>query len=301
MLLLIFPLLLLISLAAWSAPAPIVLDPTYDHDKWNTEPDGHVRQFRAFTSSFDTKADDDGDGTDDAMGVPEWVAYEMRAFEEDCIPTHSRPPWFSDDDLVASGEAPENKSYTYTQEYRSHHPDWFIRGHLAMKQHAARLGENAEGNTHTMLNAVPQRQTFNAGIWLDLEKVTAMWAQRFGRVWIVTGPIFRDGHAIAHMANEPDEFPVAIPEALYKIVIKGTQDIARPDVLAFIYPQVGPTYTLSDWDHTRFLTSVDEIEELTGLDFLTLLDDVVEEELESSIADALWERQPDDHIKSCQN
>lgn len=38
-----------------------------------------------------------------------------------------------------------------------------------MKYHAERISPEAARNTHTMLNAVPQRAEFNSGIWQDLE------------------------------------------------------------------------------------------------------------------------------------
>ena len=87
---------------------PIVLDPSYQHDRFVTEPQDHVRQFRAYTVSFDGDDDNDGDGEGDVWGIPEWVAYEIKrhpgpvpsAFED-------RPrPWMDDDELVEVGACP---------------------------------------------------------------------------------------------------------------------------------------------------------------------------------------------------
>ena len=58
---------------------PIVLDPTYRHDRFDTQPKDIVRQFRAYTTSFDSDDDNNGDGIGDNWGIPEWVAYELRA------------------------------------------------------------------------------------------------------------------------------------------------------------------------------------------------------------------------------
>jgi len=77
-------------------------------------------------------------------------------------------------------------------------------------------------------------------------------------------------------------------DTLFKIVIKDSGVQGRPDVLAFIYPQIGPGYTIKPYNHERFLTSVDEIEQLTGLDFLTTLADDVEKEIEKNVARAIW-------------
>lgn len=279
---------------------PNVLDPSYKHDRWGTSSTGILKDFRAYRSSFDHLDDDDGFGGPDALGVPEWVAYEVKRFAGQCIPTHRRPAtWITDDAVHNAGIMPDDPSYRTTEAFRNSHRAWFARGHLAMKFLAERLGDDAQWNTHTFYNAVPQRQSFNAGIWLDLENLTGAWAQHFGAVWIVTGPIFADRHAYAHL-GEPGEFPVAIPEALFKIVIRESGMPNRPNFLAFIYPQVGPGYSSRPFNHTRFLTTVDEVEQLTGIDFLMSLPNDVEKELESKQAPGLWPAGPVDFVPACQ-
>ncbi len=66
------------SLSALTDLKPIVLDPSYNHDRFDTQPKDIVRQFRAYTTSFDSSDDNDGDGIGDNWGIPEWLAYEMR-------------------------------------------------------------------------------------------------------------------------------------------------------------------------------------------------------------------------------
>ena len=83
---------------------------------------------------------------------------------------------------------------------------------------------------------------------------------------------------------------IAIPDAFFKIVIKESAIPNRPDVLAFIYPQEHPRYTASGpFDHTPFLKTVDEVEQATGLDFLTLLPDEDEAATEAARPEGLWE------------
>ena len=57
---------------------PVVLHPGYRHDRFDTQPKDIVRHFRAFTSSFDSDDDDNGDSRGDRWAIPEWVAYELR-------------------------------------------------------------------------------------------------------------------------------------------------------------------------------------------------------------------------------
>lgn len=287
---------------AIAAQKPIVLDPAYSHDRWETQPRDVVREFRAFTVSFDGADDDDADGTPSLWRVPEWVAYEIKRFEGECIPTGSRPAWFSDDQLVAAGQAARDDSYTESRDFRRRYDDWFVRGHLAMKLIAERLGEDAAWNTHTLLNAVPQRQSFNAGIWLDLEELTGAWANRYDSVWVITGPILVDNYPTTWIGDEADgEAQVAVPEALFKIVVKESADPDSPDVLAFVYPQVGPGYLSAPYDHTRYLTSVEEIETLTGLSFLNVVPEPARQAVVKSSASGLWPVAQSNFVRACRN
>ncbi len=56
---------------------PVVLNPDYKHDRFNTQPKDIARFFRAYTVSFDGADDNNNDGTADKWGIPEWVAYEL--------------------------------------------------------------------------------------------------------------------------------------------------------------------------------------------------------------------------------
>lgn len=216
------------------------------------------------------------------------VAYEIQAINQTCVESGKRPRWKAEKKYVESGIAPEDDSYVYPRAYRSANPDWYVRGHLQMKFIAERISNEAAAETHTFLNAVPQRGKFNSGIWLDMEYITTAWAQEYGKVWVVTGPVYIDGEPSGYI-GEDGEFKVAIPDALYKIVIKEGSEEGKPDVLAFIYPQVSAGYYSKNFDHSRYLTSVDEVEQMTGLDFLTALDDKVEKKIEKQTSKAIWQ------------
>jgi len=280
---------LLLCYPSWAQHArPVVLDPTYNHDRYATRPADIVRHFRAYTTSFDSADDDNGDGIPDTLRVPQWVAYQIKRFEGD-IPPRDRPRWFTDDALAALGIAPDDASYAYSSSFRRQHPDWYVRGHLCMKHHAERLGADAGWNTHTMLNAVPQRAAFNSGIWLDLENRTAEWADSYGSVWIVTGPVFFDGMPENWLGEtENGEMRIAIPDALFKIVVRESGTPNQPDVLAFLYPQEGPGYGRKPYDHRAYMVSLDSVEAVTGLDFLSALPEEDQAEVESSRSAVLW-------------
>ncbi len=288
-------LLLLPAAAGWAESyKPIELDDSYAHDRWGTEPEDVVREFRAYTVSFDGADDDDGDGVPDRWAIPHWVAYEMKRYPEELAKGPERPgTWLTDKELYAEKIAPADASYAFSQKFRREHPEspqlGHDRGHMCMKQHAWRLGASADWNTHTMLNACPQKGELNRGIWLALERRTAEWADAYGAVWIVAGPVVF-GRTPTHWLGEEGEVPVAIPDAFFKIVVREGEGPDAPEVLAFLFPQEGVGYRQSGGsDHTPYLTSVDVLEALTGLDFLTALPDDVEKRIEQVTAPALWQ------------
>jgi endonuclease G len=283
-LLLVFLCAFFCAAPAWAQPQPRTdpLEPTYEHDRWNTQPKDIVRQFRAFTTNFDGPDDDDGDGESDLWGMPEFVSYELRA-GPDLPEFENRPsPWLTDPILFSQGVAPADNSY---------HSSGYSRGHLCMRHHARRLGQNADWNTHTTLNACPQLQDFNGGHWLSLETLCSLWANGFGKVWIICGPIVAADGSRTPQAwiGQTGEKEVVIPEQFFKIVIRESGTPNRPDVMAFIYdhdPALGSSSV--NVDHSGFLHSVRDIEELTGLDFFTSLPEADQDAIEMVPAGEVW-------------
>ena len=154
-----------------------------------------------------------------------------------------------------------------------------------MKSHAARMGAAADRETHTVLNACPQMQRMNGGIWLAIEYLTGRWANEQGAVWIVTGPVFTE--ASRNWIGDPGEVRVAVPDAFFKIVVRDTGQAV--EALAFLVPMYGDAnHARSSGDVRPYLTSIDAIEALSGLDFLSALPDAKEAVLEREIATQLW-------------
>ena len=227
----------------------------------------YLHEDLAYTSCFDGPDDDDGDGKPDFLGIPEWVSQEIIGKRVKGESSRRPSKWFLPTALRGAAYAPTDDSYRYAVRPE---PDWFDRGHLAQKYLAEKLGPEAAWNTHNLVNAVPQRHSFNAGIWLDLECRTGAWAnQDLNRpVWVIAGPIFVGGRArVQQWLGERNELPVAIPDALFKVVIRVDQQ-GKLRTLSFIYPQQDPSYAKrSTWNHAAKLVSLKRVEDLTGLRF----------------------------------
>ena len=117
----------------------------------------------------------------------------------------------------------------------------------------------------------------NNKAWQSIEKwETDTAVQRYGNVWVITGPIF--DNAVERLSSS---LQVEIPDAFYKIVV-APEGAARdtPLLYAFIVPQKVTGREAME----SFLTSVDRVEELSGFDFFSELPDELEQRLESGAA-----------------
>lgn len=201
----------------------------------------------------------------DALATPLWAAYHVRDLPDIPRP-HQRPEKFEVDRRTAARVAPEDFSGS-----------GYDRGHLAPNYAVAtRYGTAAQRETFLMSNVTPQRHALNAGLWRDLEeRIATSYPARYGEVWVFTGPVFGP-----HPARLRGKVPVA--EAFFLIVID-EQD-GRLRTLALLVPHEAPPGA----DPSRYLTTIEEIQRRTGLDFLGELEDGAEKAVESQRASRLW-------------
>jgi len=99
---------------------------------------------------------------------------------------------------------------------------------------------------------------------------------------VITGQVFS-----GTVERLNSDWTVEIPDAFYKIYI--TEAFAgKPSIaLGFLMPQTAN----GKEPLTQFVTSIDNIEALTGLDFFTQLDDRTEAALEATVEPQPWNLQ----------
>jgi endonuclease G len=196
---------------------------------------------------------------DETRNDPVWVCYRLFATNNLHPPGRPKTIRFSKDLRTHSRVA--SADYTGFN---------FDRGHCAPSRAIGFCyGTNAQKETYLMSNILPELHARNAGLWEDLEAMELTnYAQRCKEIWVITGPVF--GAQPKHLKHDVD-----IPTALYKIIVD--EEDGRVRVLAFIIPQ-----TVTEKERlAQFLTSVDEVEKETGLDFLSELPDEVENRVEA--------------------
>jgi endonuclease G len=204
-------------------------------------------------------------GYSELRGNPLWVVYRLN------------PPPAN----AARLKRPSRFSADWRSLNRLSHEDYtgsgYDRGHMAPNHAISTVyGKEAQLETFLMSNITPQKPNLNEKLWQRLEELELdQFAKQFGKVWVVTGPIFEPPTERLRSA-----WRVEIPDAFYKIIV-------APDakkVLAFAMPQ----NVRGDEPLDHYLTSVDAIEKRTGLDFFSELNDAEEDKLEASVEPEPW-------------
>jgi len=116
---------------------------------------------------------------------------------------------------------------------------------------------------------------FNAGVWNRLEQKVRYWAKKYDGVYVVTGGILKD--EIDTIGSEN----VTVPGSFYKIIYDRSGGEVR--MLAFLMDSEESKEPLY-----KFVTSVDKIESLTGIDFFPELEDAQERKLEAGTSYKGW-------------
>ena len=192
----------------------------------------------------------------------EWVAYELT--DNQLINNNFKRPYFEKDKKVK----------TQSAHYKNYKNSGYDKGHLCPAADRE-FSKEAYEETFLTSNISPQNHNFNSGIWNRLEQKTRYWAQKYKKLYIVTGGILTPN--LKTIGSEK----VAVPNYFYKIIL----DYSKPEIkaIAFLIP-----HEESEKGLYKFTTSIDEIENLTGIDFFSKLPDDLEQELEKSSSYSKW-------------
>jgi hypothetical protein len=309
----------------------------YDHLRFAPANAEKLKNFGPFVASMDGSDDANNDGNADLLAVPHWVAYELVGVKED-NGKYREPEisidhrWYKHNGLdFLWTDRPGVKKRKIDDSYSGIGAIW-NRGHLAMADHAQRYGFadaadaprvaknlverterswQASCNTHIFWNAVPQAAEMNQGPWLHLETYVAALSNKYGRVWTIAGPIFHQNKPIMYIGDD-DEVPVAIPHALFKILV--VEIDGKIETRAFVFDQEAkfdnrlgvaiPTKQAKKawvkctqakkrghvYNHSSRLKTLAAVEELTGLRFMPNQDG--RDEIAQTSHSGLWPVEP---------
>lgn len=149
--------------------------------------------------------------------------------------------------------------------------------------HMCPAADNKDTEVHMkesfyMSNICPQSHKLNAGDWEELEEQCRSWVKNYSDLYIVCGPIFDSSKP--KRIEKPGRPSIMIPDRFFKVILM----LGRtPKMLGFIYPNEN-----KNLDMREYCVSVDEVEQITGIDFYYTLPDGIERQLEASCNPADW-------------
>lgn len=208
---------------------------------------------------------------DARLKIPLWVQYELRP--ADLKPTVERNKAFKPDPTIPAGSRSETSDYK---------DSGYDRGHMAPADDMKR-SQLVMDDCFLLSNIAPQNKKLNEVAWRLLEAAVQKWVQERGPLTIIMGPVFIASSAgqVSYPVIGKDQ--VAVPTHFFKIVVDAN-DPANVQALAFLMPNED----LAGHKFSEYLVSIDEIERLTGLDFLSALPEDVQARIEAQKAAAVW-------------
>tara|TARA_A100000164_G_C21865751_1_gene752447 strand:+ start:846 stop:1451 length:606 start_codon:yes stop_codon:yes gene_type:complete len=189
-----------------------------------------------------------------------WVFYKLN--QRNINGDSKRKDNFRPDPFVSSGSA----------ELIDYKDSGYDRGHLAPAGDM-KMTNNSMSESFYLSNISPQYPSFNRGGWKRLETLIRKWATSKSLNIYTAGILGNDLNSIG-----PNQ--VSIPRKFYKIIF----DTSNENVIGFIMPNQKILKELRS-----FVVSIDEIEDSTGIDFFSEMEDYKENELESNIDLLNWD------------
>ena len=204
-------------------------------------------------------------GWSPSLRHPVWVAYHV---VEDARHASGDRPNFSRDNQAPNCPSPDD--------YKK---SGYDRGHMAPNYAiVTRYGEWLQKRTFLMSNIAPQTAELNRGVWRELEhRIAEYWTRKYGEIWVIVGCVSDDTARTCI-----GDTGIDVPEKFYMLVV--AQDGYDVRALAVILPHDVPYGAYA----ARYLASVDELEALTGLDFLSGLPEFIGSPLEAQLPTRLW-------------
>ena len=196
--------------------------------------------------------------------IPNWVAWHLTA-------DHTDGPYKRLNNFHEDAETPWPRATL--SDYRG---SGWSRGHMCPAGDN-KWDEKAMYDSFSLVNVCPQNNSLNSGLWNSIEMDCRRWANLYGDIYIVCGPVLMKKEHETIGENE-----VVVPEAFFKVVLCLN---GSPKAFGFIVRN-----TEGNKKHDLYYNSVDQVERITGIDFFPALPDDIENEVEAVADIKMWNR-----------
>lgn len=220
-----------------------------------TDRDEEIVQHDGFTLSYNKK-----------LLIPNWVAWVLTSGRT--RGNLKRANNFQPDETIKQGPI------AYDTDYRG---SGYSRGHMCPAADC-KFSRNSMNECFLLSNICPQTHALNGGDWRELEELSRRWAQRYDSIYIVCGPVIEKGVRYATIGRSH----VTVPNRFFKVFLRWTgRDQA--EAIGFLYDNDDSSQPM-----VRCAVSVDEVEELTGINFFSKLPKHVERRAEAEFDVSHW-------------
>lgn len=202
-----------------------------------------------------------------SKGGPNWVAWEMNA------------NWFGDVERYSGNFITDNSlpSSFYKVKHSDYTNSGYDRGHQVRSEERTATDEDNK-STFLMTNILPQTPDLNQGVWLKFEYYCEKLCKEQNKeLFVIAGGIYHTNKTLN------DAGKVSIPDSCYKIVVildkgQGLKDVtANTAIYAVCMPN---TAGIRNVDYATYKTTIDKIEASSGYDFLSEIEDSIENVVE---------------------
>ena len=194
--------------------------------------------------------------------LPNWVAYELHA--TDLIGEAERLRSFSPD------PDPKLREYELAQHWHYTNSGW-VRGHM-VPAGDLKYDQNAMRDSFYTTNICPMNMKFNNSIWKRLEEKVRLWAEEYGHVYIVCGPLIGDNRN-----GKVGNSNITVPDAFFKAVLVPYDNS---------YLSIG--FIMANTEETKgklrdYACTVREVETISGLNLFSGLPKSVANKIEGQL------------------
>ena len=208
-------------------------------------------------------------------GIPNWVCWHLSSAWKGNAPRI--------DKFKADASLPSGWKRVSPADYTN---SGFDKGHMCCSEDRDfNAAENEE--TFLMTNMVPQSPNNNQQTWRSLEAYCQALAATGNELYICAGPNGQGGTGGKGPASSLGAGSIVVPASVWKVIVVlpvGASDVKRitktTRVIAVIMPN-DQVVKSKPWGDYR--VSVDQVEALTGYDFLTAVSTTIQGTIEANV------------------
>ncbi len=165
----------------------------------------------------------------------------------------------------------------------------YTRGHICA---SADRWNSLEANRQTFLysNMQPQLYSFNGGIWANLESKVRSWNEASFRdtLYVVKGGTIDRSSDIREYVRKGTSLQLLVPKYFFMAILCKNSSTTNDGYKAIGFYLEHRSFYEDEKNLAPYIVSIDQLENLTDIDFFCNLPDHIERQVESQVVKTAW-------------